>query len=100
MLCSPISPHPRAPPPKKRKTKQKRNVQMLIDTHFGNDTHLHIKYIPGNVADGVAPPAEHEHRHSEALYVLHGLRMALERKVEAPQTVTRQRVGATLQHHG
>jgi hypothetical protein len=51
---------------------------------------------PRDVAEGVAPSAQHQHGHVEAAHEGDAVGVALEREVEAAQSVARQGVGAAL----
>jgi hypothetical protein len=45
------------------------------------------------------PPARHQKRHLEGLHEPHAIGVAVEREVETPEPIRRERVRAALQHH-
>mmetsp|Transcript_8363 Transcript_8363/g.21591 ORF Transcript_8363/g.21591 Transcript_8363/m.21591 type:complete len:270 (+) Transcript_8363:204-1013(+) len=71
--------------------------QVVIELLVEHDSRL-IRPAARHVADRVAPAPEHERRQPEAHHVTHAFGVPTHGEVKAPETITRDRVGAALQH--
>mmetsp|Transcript_21460 Transcript_21460/g.55233 ORF Transcript_21460/g.55233 Transcript_21460/m.55233 type:complete len:327 (-) Transcript_21460:288-1268(-) len=58
-----------------------------------------IRPAARHIADRVPTAAKHERRQIEAEHKIDARRVPLDRHVEAPQPIARERVGTALQHH-
>mmetsp|Transcript_2964 Transcript_2964/g.8483 ORF Transcript_2964/g.8483 Transcript_2964/m.8483 type:complete len:363 (+) Transcript_2964:45-1133(+) len=73
--------------------------QRILDINAEKNRGL-VSPATGHVAQRVSATTKNEGRNAKALHVLNTVSVAFEGKVEASQTVPRERVGTALEHHG